>query len=107
MTPGGRRLGAVLGRSLRPPLGDARFWLIQSLVILIAVAFWASVVSGRWQLSVFWGGELLALFLLPVVYAALNFGLAGALATAVWVSVLSLPSVPISKNDASIIHMNR
>jgi len=96
VTPGGRRLGAVLGRSLRPPLGDARFWLIQSLVILIAVAFWASVVSGRWQLSVFWGGELLALFLLPVVYAALNFGLAGALATAVWVSVLSLPSVPMA-----------
>jgi signal transduction histidine kinase len=91
-----RRLGAVLGRSLRPPLGDRRFWLIQGLVIGIAAAYWAAVLSGRWQLSIFWGGELLALFLLPVVYAALNFGLAGALATAVWVSVLSLPSVPLA-----------
>jgi signal transduction histidine kinase len=91
-----RRFGAVLGRSLRPPIGDGRFWLIQSLVILIAAAFWAAVVSGHWQLSIFWGGELLALFLLPVVYAALNFGLAGALATAVWVSVLSLPAVPLA-----------
>jgi signal transduction histidine kinase len=91
-----RRVRALLGRSLRPPIGDGRFWLIQSLVILIAVAFWAAVVSGRWQLSIFWADELLALFLLPVVYAALNFGLAGALATAVWVSVLSLPAVPMA-----------
>jgi signal transduction histidine kinase len=91
-----RRLGAVLGRSVRPPIGDWRFWLIQALVIVIGAAFWAAVASGRWQLSFFWGGELLALFLLPVAYAALNFGLAGALATAVWVSVLSLPSVPLA-----------
>lgn len=94
-----RRLGAVLGRSLRPPVGDGRFWVIQTLVIVIAAAFWAAVVSGRWQLSIFWGGELLALFLLPVVYAALNFGLAGALATAVWVSVLSLPAVPLAASE--------
>ncbi|HEY7198948.1 MAG TPA: ATP-binding protein [Candidatus Dormibacteraeota bacterium] len=90
------RAGAVLRRSLRPPIGDWRFWLIQTCVIVIAAAFWAAVASGRWQLSVFWGGELLALFLLPVVYAALNFGLAGALATAVWVSILSLPAVPLA-----------
>jgi PAS domain S-box-containing protein len=96
--PPGRRFGAVLGRSLRPPIGDPRFWLIQALVILIAAAFWAAVLSDRWQLSIFWGGELLALFLLPVVYAATNFGLAGALATAVWVSVLTLPAVPMAKN---------
>jgi len=96
VTPGRGRLRAALRRSLRPPIGDGRFWLIQSVVILIAAAFWAAVLSGRWQLSVFWGGELLALFLLPVVYAALNFGLAGALATAVWVSVLSLPAVPLA-----------
>jgi PAS domain S-box-containing protein len=92
----GSRFGAALGRSVRPPIADGRFWLIQALIILIAAAFWAAVLSGRWQLSVFWGGELLALFLLPVVYAALNFGLAGALATAVWVAVLSLPAVPMA-----------
>jgi PAS domain S-box-containing protein len=97
-SPAGRRFGAVLGRSLRPPVGDARFWLIQALVILIAAAFWAAVLSGRWQLSIFWGGELLALFLLPVVYAATNFGLAGALATAVWVSVLTVPAVPMANS---------
>ena len=96
MTGAGTRFGQVLGRSVRPPIGDGRFWVIQSLVIVIAAAFWAAVLSGRWQLSVFWGGELLALLLLPVVYAALNFGLAGALATAVWVSVLSLPAVPMA-----------
>lgn len=92
------RLGTVLGRSLRPPVGDGRFWLIQTVVIVIAAAFWAAVASGGWRLSVLWAGELLALFLLPVVYAALNFGLAGALATAVWVSVLSLPAVPLTQS---------
>jgi two-component system NarL family sensor kinase len=86
----------IVARSLRPPLRDWRFWLIQTFVILIAAGYWAAVFSGRWQLSVFWAGELLALFLLPVVYAALNFGLAGAMATAVWASVLSLPSVPLA-----------
>jgi PAS domain S-box-containing protein len=96
LTSDRHRLGAVLGRSLRPPVGDWRFWLIQALVIAIAAGFWAAVISGRWQLSIFWAGELLALFLLPVVFAALNFGLAGALATAVWVSVLSLPAVPMA-----------
>lgn len=84
----------LVARALRPPLHDGRFWLIQALVIVIASAYWAAVLSGRWQLWTVWGGELLALFLLPVVYAALNFGLAGSMATAVWVSVLSLPSVP-------------
>jgi signal transduction histidine kinase len=96
VSAGRQRLGAVLGRSVRPPVDDARFWLIQSLVILIAASFWAAVMSGRWQFTVLWGGELLALYLLPVVYAALNFGLAGALATAVWVSVLTLPAVPLA-----------
>ena len=32
-----------------------------------------------------------ALFLVPVVYAALNFGLTGSLATAAWVTAISLP----------------
>ena len=41
------RAGELLSRSLRPPLGDWRFWLIQALVILIAAAYWASVRSGH------------------------------------------------------------
>jgi len=89
------RLREVVRRSLRPPLADWRFWLIQALVILIGVLYWAAVLAGPVRLPLFGSGELLALDLLPVVYAALNFGLAGALATAVWVSVLSLPSVPL------------
>jgi signal transduction histidine kinase len=90
------RAGELLSRSLRPPLGDWRFWLIQALVILIAAAYWASVRSGHWRLWAVWSAALLPLFLLPVVYAAVNFGLAGAVATGVWVSVLSLPSVPLA-----------
>lgn len=35
----------------------------------------------------------IGLFLVPVVYAALTFGFAGALATALWATVLSIPNV--------------
>jgi len=83
----------LVGRSLRPPLGDRRFWLIQALVIWVGAAYWASVLAAHWQAL---SAALLPLFLLPVVYAALNFGLAGAVATGVWVSVISLPSVPLT-----------
>jgi signal transduction histidine kinase len=85
-------LGDLLARSLRPPLRDRRFWLIQALVIWVGAAYWATVLDGAWHVL---SAALLPLFLLPVVYAALNFGLAGAVATGVWVSVLSLPSMPL------------
>lgn len=92
----------LVRRSLRPPLRNWRFWVIQALVIVIAAAYWTAVLSGRWQLSVLGGGQLLVLFLLPVVYAALNFGLSGAVATAVWISVLSLPSLPLADGPQRI-----
>jgi len=86
-------LRELLGRSVRPPLGDRRFWLIQALVIWVGAAHWATVLSAHWHVL---SAALLPLFLLPVVYAALNFGLAGAVATGVWVSVISLPSLPLT-----------
>jgi PAS domain S-box-containing protein len=85
----------LLARSLRPPIRDRRFWLIQVLVILIAALNWmAELASARpLDLPPF---EPMALFVVPVVYAALNFGLAGSLATAAWVALLSLPSIAVA-----------
>lgn len=88
-------LRQLVARALRPPLRDPRFWLVQAMVIVIAAAYWAAVVSASGGFLFLWAGELQVLLLVPVVYAALNFGLAGSLATAVWVSVLTLASLPL------------
>ena len=41
----------------------------------------------------------IVLFLIPVVYAALNFGFAGALVTSLWVTVLCLPRLVLYLDD--------
>jgi len=91
-------LGQLLARSLRPPIRDRRFWLIQVLVILIAALAWTTELTSRRPLDLppF---EPVALFVVPVVYAALNFGLAGSLATAAWVALLSLPSMLVARGN--------
>jgi len=92
------QLHQLLARSLRPPIRDRRFWLIQVLVILIAALNWTSELASARPLDLppF---EPVALFVVPVVYAALNFGLAGSLATAAWVAMLSLPSIAVAKGN--------
>jgi signal transduction histidine kinase len=89
-----RDFGRLLERALHPPLTNPRFWGVQALVIAIALLLWA--VSQTSQLP----GPVgipsyvpVSLFVIPVVYAALNFGLAGSLATAGWTVLLSLPLV--------------
>lgn len=87
-TGGGRRslLAAV-------PFGDLRFWVIQMLVLAIDIGHlmledlgFLGGESGLYLLSV-------SIFLIPVVYAALSFGLRGALPTALWALLLSIPEI--------------
>lgn len=83
--------GRLIARALRPPVADRRFWVVQALVLLIAVFHEAIDITG--VLSPFSGTDIVpvALFLIPVVYAALNFGLTGAFATAGLVTLLTVP----------------
>lgn len=77
----------------RPPLRARRFWIVQLLVVLIAVLHLAAdrgLTVPPLGIPHF---ATVALFLVPIVYAALNFGLSGALATAIWVTLLSLPDL--------------
>ncbi len=102
MTPGSRqaqhaRADGVrnLAQPLRPwlpPIDRREFWAVQALVLLIAGGH-ALLETVRPAI------EPPALYLLPtslyfvpVVYAALNFGLRGSLATALWGAVLTLPN---------------
>jgi two-component system sensor histidine kinase DegS len=74
-------------------LRDPRFWVIQALVIAISAGH--TLLEATHSL-----GELSDLALLPVstyfipvVYAALNFGVEGAVPTAVWASALTVPNL--------------
>jgi signal transduction histidine kinase len=82
--------GAV--RRLGLPLGSSRFWLAQVGVLLVAfldeivldvMRFLPPLEIPRSTVS--------ALLLVPVIYAALNFGVRGAVGTALWATALMIP----------------
>ena len=74
------------------PVRRREFWGTQALVLLIA--------GSHGAVGLFFPHELMdpirfvpvSLFIVPVVYAALNFGLAGSMPTALWCFVLTLPN---------------
>ncbi len=80
-------------RRLRIPVRDPRFWVIQMLVLVIDIGHLllehTQVLLGESELYLL----SVSVFLIPVVYAALAFGLRGAVPTALWALVLSLPEI--------------
>jgi signal transduction histidine kinase len=71
------------------PVRNPRFWVVQALVALVFVLH--QLAAGRLGTQPFTPVPHLAveaLFLLPLLYAALTFGLRGSLATAAWVTLL-------------------
>lgn len=76
-----------------PPVSRREFWAVQALVIAIAGGHDILETLGR---SVEPQALYLlptSLFFVPVVYAALNFGWRGSMATALWCVVLTLPNI--------------
>ena len=78
--------------SSNAPWSNSTFWILQLVVLSLylirlaaTVAFHLDSTSQALEFST------LAVFLVPVVYATLNFGLQGALCTAGWVTVLAVP----------------
>lgn len=77
---------------LKPPVRDPKFWATQGLVVAIALIHDFMEVSGvvpglgmAYLLPI-------SLFFIPVIYAALFFGLRGSLATALWCTLLTTPN---------------
>lgn len=83
----------------RPRLRDRRFWAIQVLLAGIAAVHFAlesQRVLEQTEAHVHLHSLFLlpiSLFFVPVVYAALTFGLPGAIATAAWATVLAVPNL--------------
>ncbi len=83
----------VLRRATHPPVGEARFWVVQAMVVLIAgihlfVDLHTSIEGGAFP-----SGLPVALLVIPVGYAALRYGLAGSAATGIWATLLWLPDL--------------
>ncbi len=87
-----RNARAFLGR-FRSRLRDPRFWVVQILVIAISAGH--SLLEATHSLGVLPDLALLPVstYFLPIVYAALNFGVEGAMATALWSVFLTLPNL--------------
>jgi signal transduction histidine kinase len=71
---------------------QAAFWILQLIVLALYLVRLAAIVAFHLETtSVAVEFSTLALFLVPVVYAALHYGAGGAVTTSGWVSVLALP----------------
>ena len=88
---------------LRERLHDRRFWMVQLLVLVIAAAH--TMIETRGTLANAPHLYLLpvSVFFIPVLYAALNFGLEGALPTGLWCAFLTLPNIVILHSGAERI----
>lgn len=86
--------------SLRPPIHRMQFWIATAGVAAIAVFHIAFLDDLRARLPLGYPPSITAILLLiPVIYAALNFGVRGAVATALWATLLMVPDVAIDHAD--------
>src|SRR3990172_6382997 len=90
-----RRLLDLTGpiRRLSQRFRDWRFWAVQALVLIITALHWeleASEALGEHEALSF---VPVSFYFIPIVYAGLNFGMEGALPTALWSATLAMPNV--------------
>ena len=81
-----------VGRGLRLPVRAVRFWVVQAGVLL--VAFLDEVILDVLHVQLPFEiprSTITSLLLVPVIYAALNFGVRGAVGTALWATFLMFP----------------
>lgn len=88
----------------RPRFNDWHFWAVQVLVVGVAVMHYLIEESGLLEGNAATADHSLswvpvAMFFIPVVYAALNFGFAGSVATALWCTILAMPNTFIFHHD--------
>ncbi len=76
----------------RPRFRNRRFWVVQSLVIGIAIFHDAIEATGYLTTLGMLYFIPISLFFVPVVYAALNFGFVGSISTALWAVIITIPN---------------
>lgn len=88
------------------PVRDHRFWVVQALVAVVFLLHeLADGGLGTRPFAVVPHLAFEALFLLPLLYAALNFGLRGSLVTAAWVTLLMSLDITFSLQGMGRINL--
>jgi len=73
-------------------LRDRRFWHIQALVLMATAPHYVIETLGYTNPFETLHGLAITLYIIPLLYAALNFGWEGAILTALWSGALTSPS---------------
>ncbi len=95
------KAGEVFKRALKPPLQDQKFWVVQSTVLIITVIhYWLDYQKILTQPAL--SSIPVFILLLPVSYAATEYGLHGSAATSLWSTLLWIPDIFISHNSVSL-----
>jgi signal transduction histidine kinase len=98
--------GSAAGQAGWLPVRDYRFWVVQALIALVFLLH--ELADGDLGSTPFTAVPHLAfeaLFLLPLLYAALNFGLRGSLVTAAWVTLLMSIDITFSLRGMGRINL--
>lgn len=80
-------------RTFLPPVRSVQFWIVQAGVLSVALVHDIVLVDIPGARHPFGVTDAMtsAFLLVPVIYAALNFGVRGSIATAVWATALIAP----------------
>jgi signal transduction histidine kinase len=92
--PVAKRWSELIGPVQRLPqrLKDPRFWRVQLLVLVATVPHYVIETVGFTEPFETLHGLAITLYIIPLLYAALNFGWEGAILTALWTAALTSPS---------------
>jgi len=81
-----------------PPVRQRQFWVVQALVLVIAGGH-SLIETAHYLEDLEVAFIPVSLFLLPVIYAGLAFGLRGSGPTAVWCALITLPNALLWHGD--------
>src|SRR5664280_2170265 len=91
------------GRSFGERMRDRRFWIVQVLAIGISLVDMSLDMTHVLRLNPALYMLPESAYFLPVLYAALNFGIEGALPTSLWCVVLTVPNIVLfHRGDESV-----
>ncbi|MHB8189985.1 MAG: sensor histidine kinase [Ferrimicrobium sp.] len=91
--PEATKQASILRRAMHPPVREVRFWMVQAMVVVIAGIHLLVDIEFSRTANSFPVGLPVALLIVPVLYAALRYGLTGSAATGVWATLLWLPDL--------------
>lgn len=92
-------LTSALRRATHPPLREGRFWVVQVMVFLIAVLHFCGAAFTTGSLSNVLVGISISVWIVPVLYSALRYGLMGSAATSLWTVALWLPNLALPRGE--------